>query len=130
MAEGKKSKKKAASSDKLPKEERIRKEFLTLRRSLSTMQPKVKKFNEPLMHPAAFMRITLEDLEEAINQNGPVCEYQNGENQWGTKKSPEVDIYNTMAKNYAAVMKQLLSSIPEEEDTPKVDEFDKFVMDR
>ena len=129
MAEGKKSKKKATSSDKLPKEERIRKEFLTLRRSLSTMQPKVKKFNEPLMHRAAFMRITLEDLEEAINQNGPVCEYQNGENQWGTKKSPEVDIYNTMAKNYAAVMKQLLSSIPEE-DTPKVDEFDKFVMDR
>lgn len=130
MAEGKKSKKKATSSDKLPKEERIRKEFLTLRRSLSTMQPKVKKFNEPLMHRAAFMRITLEDLEETINQNGPVCEYQNGENQWGTKKSPEVDIYNTMAKNYAAVMKQLLSSIPEEEDTPKVDEFDKFVMDR
>lgn len=130
MAERKRSKKKTASSDKLPKEERIRKEFLTLRRSLSTMQPKVKKFNEPLMHRAAFMRITLEDLEEAINQNGPVCEYQNGENQWGTKKSPEVDIYNTMAKNYAAVMKQLLSSIPEEEDTPKVDEFDKFVMDR
>ncbi len=112
------------------KEERIRKAFLALRRNLSAMLPSVKKFNEPLMHRAAFMRITLEDLEEIINRDGPVCKYQNGENQWGTKKSPEVDIYNTMAKNYAAVMKQLLSSIPEEEETPKVDEFDKFVMDR
>ena len=131
MAEAeKKSQEKLASSDELSKDERIRKEFLALRRNLSAMQPKVKKFNEPLMHRAAFMRITLEDLEAVINRDGPVCEYQNGENQWGTKKSPEVDIYNTMAKTYATVMKQLLSSIPEDEEKPKLDEFDKFVMDR
>lgn len=127
---GKNKKKKPAVTKEITKDERIKKEFLAIRRNLSAMAPKVKKFNEPLMHRAAFMRITLEDLEEAINRDGPVSEYQNGENQWGTKKSPEVEIYNTMAKNYAAVMKQLLSSIPESEDKPKVDEFDKFVMGR
>lgn len=129
MAE-KKKKEIPEYAEEFAKEERIRKEFLAIRRNLSAMPPKVKKFNEPLMRRAAFMRITLEDLEEVINRDGPVCEYQNGENQWGTKKSPEIEIYNTMAKNYAAVMKQLVSFIPEEEEKPQIDEFDKFVMDR
>ena len=126
----KKKQEKTEKAEEIVKEERIQKEFLALRRNLSAMAPKVKKFNEPLMRRAAFMRITLEDLELAINRDGPVSRYQNGENQWGTKKSPEVDIYNTMAKNYASVMKQLLSFIPEDAEKPKIDEFDKFVMDR
>lgn len=125
-----KTKGKEADETGLSKEDRIRKAFLGLRRNLSAMAPKVKKFNEPLMHRAAFMRITLEDLEETINANGPVSEYQNGENQWGTKKSPEVEIYTTMAKNYTAIMKQLLDLIPKEDDKPVVDEFDRFVESR
>ena len=130
MAAVNKKQDKAAKAKELTKEERIKKEFQGIRRNLSAMAPKVKKFNEPLMQRAAFMRITLEDLEETINREGPVSEYKNGENQWGTKKSPEVEVYNIMAKNYAAVIKQLLSSIPDSEDKPKVDEFDKFVMGR
>ena len=130
MAAVNKKQDKAAKAKELTKEERIKKEFQGIRRNLSAMAPKVKKFNEPLMQRAAFMRITLEDLEEPINREGPVSEYKNGENQWGTKKSPEVEVYNIMAKNYAAVIKQLLSSIPDSEDKPKVDEFDKFVMGR
>ena len=130
MAAVNKKQYKAAKAKELTKEERIKKEFQGIRRNLSAMAPKVKKFNEPLMQRAAFMRITLEDLEETINREGPVSEYKNGENQWGTKKSPEVEVYNIMAKNYAAVIKQLLSSIPDSEDKPKVDEFDKFVMGR
>lgn len=125
-----KTKGKEADEKELSKEDRIRKAFLGLRRNLSAMAPKVKKFNEPLMRRAAFMRITLEDLEETINANGPVSEYQNGENQWGTKKSPEVEIYTTMAKNYTAIMKQLLDLIPKEDDKPAVDEFDRFVESR
>lgn len=130
MAAVNKKQDKAAKAKELTKEERIKKEFQGIRRNLSAMAPKVKKFNEPLMQRAAFMRITLEDLEETINREGPVSKYKNGENQWGTKKSPEVEVYNIMAKNYAAVIKQLLSSIPDSEDKPKVDEFDKFVMGR
>lgn len=126
----KKKQEQTEKAEEIVKEERIQKEFMALRRNLSAMAPKVKKFNEPLMRRAAFMRITLEDLELAINRDGPVSRYQNGENQWGTKKSPEVDIYNTMAKNYASVMKQLLSFISDDAEKPKIDEFDKFVMAR
>lgn len=131
MADAKKRKQtKAAKAVEKAKDERIKKEYLAIRRNLSAMAPKVKKFNESLMQRAAFMRITLEDLEIAINENGPVSEYKNGENQWGTKKSPEVEVYTTMAKNYAAIMKQLLDLIPKEEEKPHIDEFDKFVVSR
>jgi hypothetical protein len=120
----------AQKTEDMSKEDRIQAEFKSLRKNLLAMAPAVKKINESLIYRAAFMRITLEDLEATINRDGPVCEYQNGENQWGTKKSPEIDIYNNMSKNYAAVIKQLISSIPNTEDRPKIDEFDKFVSGR
>ncbi len=66
-----------------------------------------------LIENAAFMEIQLADLQKEIAKKGPVSEYKNGENQWGTKKSPEVEIYNTMIKNYMAVVRQLLELLPE-----------------
>jgi hypothetical protein len=56
-----------------------------------------------------------------MNANGVISEYQNGENQWGTKKSPEVEIYNTMIKNHMAIMKQLVDILPERESNTKKD---------
>jgi len=84
-----------------------------------------------LIKNAAFMTVTLEDLQETINREGAVSEYQNGENQWGTKKSPEVEIYNTMIKNHMTIIKQLtdlLPKAPAKQDTD--DGFDSFVGDR
>lgn len=66
-----------------------------------------------LIKNAAFMTVTLEDLQETINCEGTVSEYKNGENQFGTKKSPEVEIYNTMIKNHMGIMKQLTDLMPE-----------------
>ena len=71
-----------------------------------------------LIDNAAFMAVQLEDLQVAINRDGPVSEYQNGENQWGTKKSPEVEIYNTTVKNYTATLKLLCDMIPTDGDDP------------
>lgn len=69
---------------------------------------------EGLIENVAFMRATLEELAKIINEQGYSSEYRNGENQTGTKKTPEVDIYNTMIKNYNATMKQLYDMLPEE----------------
>lgn len=71
-----------------------------------------------LIDNAAFMAVQLEDLQTAINRDGPVSEYQNGENQWGTKKSPEVEIYNTTVKNYTATVKLLCDMLPTDGDDP------------
>ncbi len=41
-----------------------------------------------LIENAAFMEIQLAGLQKEIAEKGPVSEYKNGENQWGTKKAP------------------------------------------
>lgn len=57
-----------------------------------------------------------------------VSEYKNGENQYGTRKSPEVDVYNAMIKNYASVIKQLGDLLPEV--PPPADELTQFLKTR
>lgn len=110
------------SKTDLPKEERIKKEINRLKRLFKDMPENTKKKVSSLIENAAFMTVTLEDLQEVINRDGPVAEYQNGENQWGTKKSPEVEIYNTMIKNHMGIMKQLTDLMPEPIPEPPKDE--------
>ena len=62
-----------------------------------------------LIERAAFMAASLKELEAAINEKG-----YTGENQRGTKKAPEVEIYNTMVKNYTAAIKALVDMAPED----------------
>lgn len=97
----------------LTKEERIKKEINRLKRLFKNMPKTTMDKVISLIENAAFMSITLEDLQESINKNGVTIEYQNGENQWGTKKSPEVEIYNTMIKNHMGIIKQLTELMPE-----------------
>jgi hypothetical protein len=101
------------NSKELTKDARIKKEFNRLKR-IFKMLPKDQLISvQSLMKNAAFMAVTLEDLQMAINENGVISEYKNGENQFGTKKSPEVDVYNTMIKNYSSVVKQLCDFLPD-----------------
>ena len=74
-----------------------------------------KKVAEKLMENAAFMAEQMELLQEDIEEKGYVSEYQNGANQWGTKKSPEVEVYLSMTKNYVMIVKQLLDIVPDED---------------
>lgn len=111
----------------LTKEERILNEIKKLNKIFGNIDIKTKKGIHSLIENAAFMSVTLEDLQNVINQNGVISEYQNGENQWGTKKSPEVEIYNTMVKNHMAVMKQLTDLLPKQEKIQEDDGFDEFV---
>lgn len=115
------------SQTDLTKQERIKKEINRLKRLFKDMPEGTKKKITSLIDNAAFMTITLEDLQEVINREGPVSEYQNGENQWGTKKSPEVEIYNTMIKNHMGIIKQLTDLMPEKPKEP-VKEDDPFLQ--
>lgn len=68
-----------------------------------------------LIESAAFMRVELQKLEEHIAEHGCTEEYQNGANQFGKKKSSEVEVYNVMIKNYASIIKQLNDLLPDGE---------------
>jgi len=114
------------------RERQIDQELKKLKRTFTKLDSRVKKAVENLMHNAAFMSVTLQELQKQINKNGVISEYKNGENQFGTKKSPEVETYNTMIKNYSAIIKQLTDLLPKKQgdDPPKVDQFADFVNAR
>ncbi len=100
-------------NQELSKDERILKEFKKLKTTFKNIEKDKLKIVEKLMERAAFMSITLSDLEIDMNENGVISKYQNGEFQSGTKKSPSVEIYNSMIKNYSLVIKQLSEYVPE-----------------
>jgi len=112
------------------KEERIRQELKKLNSIFAKMDIKTKRAIKSLMENAAFMAVTLADLQMQINENGVTSDYQNGENQFGTKKSPEVEIYTSMIEKYMKAIKQLTDLLPKQEIAPKDDGFDKFVNNR
>lgn len=111
-------------------DERIKKEKTRLNGIFTKLPPNIKKIAKSLIENAAFMTITLEDLQKTITESGVTCEYKNGENQWGIKKSPEVEIHMQMTKNHSMVMKQLADLIPKEVPKGDDDGFNDFVRDR
>lgn len=78
-----------------------------------------------LIFNLVFMEEQLAQLQAEIREKGVVSEYQNGENQWGTRKSPEVDVYNAMLKNYISGIKQLNEIFGEQAQAD--DELTKFL---
>lgn len=114
----------------LTKEQRIKTEVRRLNSLFSKMNKSTKKVVKSLIENAAFMTVTLEDLQDHINEHGVTDKYQNGENQWGIKKSPEVEIHIAMTKNHNATMKQLADLLPKGAPKQEEDGFDEFVNSR
>lgn len=65
-----------------------------------------------LIDRAAFITVSLEDLEELLSGTGWVEPYQNGENQSGMKKAAAADVHISLTKNLNAIVKQLLDLVP------------------
>ncbi len=101
-----------AARKKKPKEQRIKEAKKELRKIFEELEENKRDLVTPLIEKAAFMSVELDDLQETIEQNGWTSEYKNGENQYGTKKSPEAETYIALSKNYAAVIKQLTELVP------------------
>jgi hypothetical protein len=112
------------------KEATIKREKSKLRGIFKDLPPDARKTVEKLIDNAAFMAATLEELQAYINIHGCTEEYQNGENQYGKKKSSEVDVYNTMIKNYKAVIDTLLGRLPKAAPGGDDDGFDDFAEGR
>ena len=115
------------------KDEIIKSEKSKLRGIYKKLDKKVQKAVESLIEEAAFMAASLYELRQIIDEKGYTEEYQNGANQKGVKKRSEVELYNTMIKNYTSVVKQLTDLIPKESANggkAESDEFEDFVNSR
>lgn len=96
------------------KEERICSELKRISVFFEKIDGNQRAIIQPLLQNAAFMRVTLEDLQEVINSEGVTDEYKNGANQFGVKPSATLQAYNTLVKNYIAVIKTLSQLLPPE----------------
>lgn len=94
------------------KEAKIKSEKTRLKGIFKDLDENKKKLVTPLIEKAAFMSIELDELQNVIEETGWTSEYKNGENQYGTKKSPEAETYIALSKNYAAIIKQLTELVP------------------
>jgi hypothetical protein len=110
--------------------ERIEEQKKILSRQFTQLDNKTKKVVGSLIDNAAFMMVTLQDLAATIKRDGVVSEYQNGASQWGTKKSPEVEVYNSMIKNHVTIMKKLADLLPKGNTKTPDDPLDDFVNKR
>lgn len=94
---------------------RIKKEMSRMKKMFSSLPDNERRFIEPLIQNAAFMRVALEDMQSEIAYSGYVEEYTNGKNQGGKKMSAELQAYNTTVRNYNIVMVKLIERLPKEE---------------
>jgi hypothetical protein len=108
------------------KQKRIKIEIKRLESIYKGLSKNTKKLVKTLIETAAFLSVSLEDLQNHINLEGVISKYQNGDNQWGTKKSPEVEVHLSMTKNLTQIMKQLADLIPKEQPKIEDDGFEKF----
>lgn len=91
---------------------RITKEKDRLLEIFKDLEPNKLKTCQALIDRAAFITISLEDLEDELNKTGWVEVYQNGENQFGMKKAAAADVHISLTKNLNAIVKQLLDLVP------------------
>lgn len=105
-----------AKKKELTKEEKIKHETARLKRALRELDKNKLAVVSSLISSAAFLAVSMQELEEIINENGYTSEYQNGENQFGTKQSDEVKTLIAMQKNFNTAIKTLAELAPASKD--------------
>lgn len=116
----------------LEKQKRIEKEEKRLRRLFVKIDENKKKLVFTTIADVAFMTITMQDLRENIIRDGTTVEYKNGENQYGTKQSPDAQLYLQMSQKLTAATKILIDCMPKTERNTErsTDDFDDFLQEK
>ena len=97
---------------KIKKTTRIAKEKERLLNIFKGLDENKLRTCSTLIDRAAFITVSLEDLEQDLNANGWTETYTNGRNQEGVKKSAAAEAHISLTKNLNAIMKQLLDLVP------------------
>jgi hypothetical protein len=89
----------------LEKERQIKKEQLKLKKLFADIDYNKRKVIEPMIENAAYMAVTMRELQAVINTKGISSANK-------TSKSPETDLYIHLSKMYLVLMKQLIEFCP------------------
>lgn len=118
-----------ASKRELAVDERIKKEVLRLKRIYKNIDKDNKAIIDGLIQRAAYMRITLEDWELDIMENGCTEMFTQSINTPPYERErPVARLYNTMNGNYQKIIKQLSELVPKPDPKVEDDGFDDFLI--
>lgn len=120
-----------ANKKEITKTSRIKAEEARLREIYQNIDRDNKAIIDGLIQRAAYMRVTLEEWEKDIDENGYVEMFtQSEKTDPYERERPVIRLYNTMNKNYQSIIKQLSDLVPKYEPTSQDDGFDEFVGKR
>lgn len=88
----------------------------------------ILKMNAQLIAEAAMYASNLQEINEIIARDGVVDYYQNGANQWGTKKSVAAELKPKYTATYQALMRQLSELMPTESEKDAATELMEFIQ--
>ena len=95
--------------DKEIKIKRLIEKYEQMCKSLDENKARVAK---KLYAEAAFMEVTLEELQKRVNEDGAIISTINGNGFAVLQENPAQKSYNTMIRNYNTVIKTLTEIIP------------------
>jgi len=93
---------------------RIKAEKDKLNKIFADIPENKKKLCAKLVENAAFMAITLEDLQEVVNSEGAIITAKNGNGFDITQEHPAQKSYVGMLAKYSSVINQLSNLLPDQ----------------
>lgn len=102
---------------------KIKKEIRRLNGIFKDITLDKKELCIELIKNAAFLSVQMKELTDRMNEEGVISEYQNGENQFGTKESPLVTVYCKFHKQYSGTFAQLNDLLPKNKQVDATDGF-------
>lgn len=113
------------------KSERIKKEKQRLEKIYKDIEPRKKDTVAGLIERCAYMRVTLEDFELDLDENGFTEKFSQGNQKPYDRKRPVAEMYQGMNTSYQKAIKQLSDLLPKEIKVKNDDDgFDDFVSGR
>lgn len=105
-------KEKCEKCEKMGINDRIGAEFDRLSKIFANIDPDKRGVTLNLIQNAAFMAVSLKDLQEIIQSDGWISTYNNGGGQGGERVSPAATQYAKMVATYNSTIKTLLDLLP------------------
>lgn len=113
---------------------RIKKEETKLKKIFKDKGIDVSKNSaiQSLISRASFMKVSLEDLEQDLKENGWTEMFQQGEKQAPYERQrPTATTYTSLNTNYQKIIKQLTDLLPKSKPVEnQTDTFEEFVYSR
>lgn len=109
--------------------EKLYKKYLReIKKSLKALDAEVLKLNEHLIDDAAHYAVALKEMNLMLDRDGFMEKYQNGENQWGTKKTIAAELKPKYTQIYQGLIKQLAALLPTESEKSAATELMEFLQ--